>query len=314
MTLLRDWYLFVFCCLFFEVLNLFPSHFSTYPWSSPIDVGYFAKLSKMRSSSPIGIFDSGIGGLTVARAVRELLPDEQLIYFGDTAHLPYGEKSVAAIQAYSVRITDFLIQKGCKLILIACNSASSAAFELVREYAGKKAEVFNVIDPVVDFIRETYSEADIGLIGTKATVQSGVYQKKIDGLAQGNRCKALATPLLVPMIEEGFLHNRISHDIIGQYLSSPALADIEALILGCTHYPLIMKEVEIYYQGKVQVIDSSVTVARALKGFLELRNLRAPERSAANQFYVSDYTESFEGTTRLFFGEEVRLERSDLWD
>lgn len=268
----------------------------------------------MRSSSPIGIFDSGIGGLTVARAVKDLLPNEQLIYFGDTAHLPYGEKSTAAIQAYSVRITDFLMQRGCKLILIACNSASSAAYDLVREYAGKKARVFNVIDPVIDYIREHYSEAHIGLIGTKATVQSGVYQRKIDELGQGNVCKALATPLLVPMIEEGFLHNRISHDIINQYLSSGGLADISALILGCTHYPLIKKEVEAYYQGRVQVIDSSVTVARALKGFLELHNLAASGRRGDNQFYVSDYTESFEGTTRLFFGEAVTLEKFDLWE
>ncbi|WP_416867041.1 MAG: glutamate racemase [Imperialibacter sp.] len=268
----------------------------------------------MRSSSPIGIFDSGIGGLTVARAVKDLLPDEQLIYFGDTAHLPYGEKSVAAIQAYSVRIADFLIQRGCKLILIACNSASAAAYDLVKEYAGKKAQVFNVIDPVVDYVRETYADASIGLIGTKATVQSGVYQQKIESMDNKNQCKAQATPLLVPMIEEGFLHNRISHDIIEQYLSSSALSDISALILGCTHYPLIKKEVEAYYNGKVQVIDSSVTVARALKGFLELHNLKAASRSHENQFFVSDYTASFEGTTRLFFGESVSLEKFDLWE
>src|SRR5690606_22630234 len=124
-------------------------------------------------------------------------------YFGDTAHLPYGDKSVAAIQAYSVRITDFLIKRGCKLILIACNSASAAAYDLMKEYAGKKAQVFNVIDPVVDFVRENYADANIGLIGTKATVQSGVYQRKIEQLGQGLACKALATPLLVPMIEEG---------------------------------------------------------------------------------------------------------------
>ncbi len=268
----------------------------------------------MRSSAPIGIFDSGIGGLTVARAVKELLPEEQLIYFGDTAHLPYGEKSVAAIQAYSVRIADFLIQRGCKLILIACNSASAAAFELVKEYAGKRAQVVNVIDPVVDYVREHYQQASIGLIGTKATVQSGVYQQKIEALQQANQCKALATPLLVPMIEEGFLHNRISHDIIEQYLSAESLKGIEALILGCTHYPLIKKEVEAFYQGKVKVIDSSVTVARALKAYLELHQLTATSRSEENQFFVSDYTASFEGTTRLFFGEAVRLEKYDLWE
>lgn len=268
----------------------------------------------MRSSAPIGIFDSGIGGLTVAKAVKDLLPDEQLIYFGDTAHLPYGDKSVAAIQAYSVRITDFLIKRGCKLILIACNSASAAAYDLMKEYAGKKAQVFNVIDPVIDFIRENYADVNIGLIGTKATVQSGVYQRKIEELKQGMICRALPTPLLVPMIEEGFLHNRISHDIIRQYLSSEPIADIEALILGCTHYPLIKKEVEAFYGGKITVIDSSVTVARALKGFLELHNLRVASPNGEDHFFVSDYTEGFEGATRLFFGKEVKLEKYDLWE
>ncbi len=268
----------------------------------------------MRSSAPIGVFDSGIGGLTVAKAVKDLLPEERLIYFGDTAHLPYGDKSVAAIQAYSVRIADFLIKRGCKLILIACNSASAAAYDLMKEYAGKKAQVFNVIDPVVDFVRENYADAAIGLIGTKATVQSGVYQRKIEQLGQGMTCKALATPLLVPMIEEGFLHNRISHDIISQYLSSETLAGIKALILGCTHYPLIKKEVEAFYNGKVAVIDSSVTVARALKGFLDLHNLRSTSPKDADQFFVSDYTEGFEGATRLFFGKEVKLEKYDLWE
>lgn len=250
----------------------------------------------------------------MAKAVKELLPDEQIIYFGDTAHLPYGDKSTAAIQAYSVRIADFLIKQGCKLILIACNSASSAAYDLMKEYAGKKAQIFNVIDPVVDFIRETYSGTSIGLIGTKATVQSGVYQKKIEGLGQGLSCRALATPLLVPMIEEGFLHNRISRDIISQYLSSDQLAGIRALILGCTHYPLIKKEIAEFYGSKVEVIDSSVTVARALRGFLELHNLRAPGRQKEDHFYVSDYTEGFEGATRLFFGKEVKLEKHYLWD
>lgn len=268
----------------------------------------------MRSSAPIGIFDSGIGGLTVAQAVKELLPKEQLIYFGDTAHLPYGDKSVAAIQAYSVRIADFLIKKGCKLVLIACNSASAAAYDLVKEYAGKKSQVFNVIDPVVDFIRENYSEANIGLIGTKATVQSGVYQSKIEQLGGGMICKALATPLLVPMIEEGFLHNRISQDIISQYLAGETLAGIKALILGCTHYPLIKKEVENYYENKVEVIDSSVTVAKALKGFLDLHQLRSTALKSEDHFFVSDYTEGFEGATRLFFGKEVKLEKYDLWE
>lgn len=269
----------------------------------------------MKSSDPIGIFDSGIGGLTVARAVKDLMPAEQIIYFGDTAHLPYGDKSAAAIQAYSVKITDVLLQRGCKVILIACNSASAAAFELVREYAGKKAKVFNVIDPVVDHIREGYENKAIGLIGTKQTVNSRVYKTKIELASEGIKFNALATPLLVPMIEEGFIHNHISEEIIHQYLVHDELENIEALILGCTHYPLIKNEIASHYGGSVEVIDSSVTVAKALKAYLEYNGLVKKEKQPLDdQFLVSDFTESFEATTKLFFKELVHLEKHTLWE
>lgn len=269
----------------------------------------------MKSSDPIGIFDSGIGGMTVARAVKDLMPDEQIIYFGDTAHLPYGDKSAAAIQAYSVKITDVLIQRGCKVILIACNSASAAAFELVREYAGKKAKVFNVIDPVVDFIRENYQDTNIGLIGTKQTVHSKVYQNKVEKSSNSVKLNALATPLLVPMIEEGFVNNHISEEIIHQYLVNDQLKEIQALILGCTHYPLIKKVIADYYAGRVEVIDSSVTVAKALKAYLEYNNLvKSDKQCNGDQFLVSDFTESFEATTKLFFKKLVHLEKFTLWE
>ncbi|HEX8350615.1 MAG TPA: glutamate racemase, partial [Hymenobacter sp.] len=185
------------------------------------------------ASRPIGVFDSGIGGLTVARAVNRVLPHEQLIYFGDTAHLPYGDKSQAAIQAYSIKICDLLLRQHCKVILIACNSASAAAYELVREYVGSKARVLNVIDPIVAHIGETYAGRRVGLIGTKQTVNSNVYKKKIDDLDANVELHSLATPLLVPMIEEGFFENNISHNIIRTYLANPHLDGIEALVLGC---------------------------------------------------------------------------------
>ncbi len=268
----------------------------------------------MKSNAPIGIFDSGIGGLTVARAVKALLPEEQLIYFGDTAHLPYGDKSTAAIQAYSVKITDFLLSKGCKVVLIACNSASAAAYDLVKEYAGSKAQVFNVIDPVVGFIREQYQTERIGLIGTKQTVNSGVYADKIKALGSKVELKSLATPLLVPLIEEGFVNNEISHGIIKQYLEDPELANITSLILGCTHYPIIKQEIEAFLGSKVTVIDSAETVAKALKGFLDFHQLTAKSRLGEDQFYVSDFTPAFESTTKTFFGEKVELDNYRLWE
>jgi glutamate racemase len=222
----------------------------------------------MAKEQPIGIFDSGIGGLTVARAVKDLLPNESLIYFGDTAHLPYGDKSAAAIQSYTVKICDLLIKQQCKVILIACNSASSAAYQLAKEYVGSKAKVINVIDPVISYIGEHFSEKSIGLIGTKRTVKSNVYQKKLDKLNKNIRLHSLATPLLAPMIEEGYFNNNISEKIIHNYLSDSALSNIEALVLGCTHYPLIKEQIRFYYDNKVEIIDSSTIVAKHLKNYL----------------------------------------------
>ena len=155
----------------------------------------------MNKSAPIGIFDSGTGGLTVAKAVKELLPNEDLIYFGDTAHLPYGDKSTATIQAYSIKITDILLERNCKVILIACNSASVAAFELIKEYTASKAKTFNVVDPVIEELERNYSDQKVGLIGTLQTVNSKVYDQKIQAKNLPIDFTSLATPLLVPMIE-----------------------------------------------------------------------------------------------------------------
>lgn len=271
----------------------------------------------MKSNQPIGIFDSGIGGLTVAKAVKEILPNESIIYFGDTAHLPYGDKSTAAIQAYSVRIAEMLLKYNCKVILIACNSASSAAFDLVTEYVGKRAKVFDVINPTVDFIRENYRDDKVGLIGTKQTVSSGVYAKKVEELKQGIDFSSIATPLLVPMIEEGIYDDEISKNIIKKYLDDEILEGIKSLILGCTHYPIIREEISRYYAEKekaVIIIDSAETVARALKSFLDYHQLNNKETRADDKFIVSDFTESFERTTKTFFGTKVELELIPIWD
>ncbi|MES2388042.1 MAG: glutamate racemase [Bacteroidota bacterium] len=266
------------------------------------------------SLHPIGIYDSGIGGLTVARALSKVLPNEDFIYFGDTAHLPYGDKSTAAIQAYSVKISEVLLRQPVKAILIACNSASAAAFELVKEYAGSKAIVLNVIDPVVDFIKTNYAGKKIGLIGTRQTVQSNVYLKKLNALDLEIQLSSLATPLLAPMIEEGFFNNNISHNVIHEYLDSPVLNGIEALILGCTHYPLISKEIEEYYKGRVAVIDSSDLAGKAMAAELSKLGILNEKGMGTKRFFVSDYTRSFAESTQIFFGEKAELEHYPLWE
>jgi glutamate racemase len=267
-----------------------------------------------KQMKPIGIFDSGIGGLTVAHAIKRVLPHENMIYFGDTAHLPYGDKSEAAIQAYSIRIANILLQKGCKVIVIACNSASSAAYELLKEYVKKDTHIINVIDPMVKLVADKFPGKHIGLIGTKRTVQSGVYARKIEEAGKKITLQSLATPLLAPMIEEGFFNNQIRFEIIAQYLSDPHLDNIDGLILACTHYPLIKKEIDQYYEAKMPILDSSEVVALALQSYLKEQDLLNPQKLATDQFLVSDYTESFESSARLFFHDTVQLQKHQLWD
>jgi len=243
-----------------------------------------------------------------------LLPNESIVYFGDTAHLPYGDKSETAIQAYSIKICNLLLEQNCKVILIACNSASTAAYHLVKEYVGSKAKVVNVIQPAIEYINQQYQNKQIGLIGTKRTVLSKVYEKKIKSLNKNILLKSLATPLLVHVIEEGFYANKIGDEVIYQYLSDDSLDDIEALILGCTHYPLIKEKIESYYASQVEVIDSSEVVANQLKNVLIENHLLSNELDTNHKFYVSDYTKSFEESTKIFFGKEVHLEHYKLWE
>ncbi len=273
----------------------------------------FLRPVKKLATAPVGIFDSGIGGLTVAHAIQQELPHESLIYFGDTAHLPYGDKSEAAIQAFSIKIADVLLKQGCKVIVIACNSASSAAYELLKEYVRNEAHIINVIDPMVEYVSEHYPTQTVGLIGTKRTINSGVYTRKLQEADRSITLKTLATPLLAPMIEEGFFNNQISHEIIAQYLADPTLSNIEALVLACTHYPLIKTEINQYYQNKIAVLDSADIVARALHQYLAAHRL-LNTTSATHQFLVSDYTEAFEAATKLFFKSKVHLRHHPLWN
>ena len=277
-------------------------------------IPFFVEISSMPNAAPIGIFDSGIGGLTLAHAITELMPQENIIYFGDTAHLPYGDKSATAIQAYSVKICNLLLEKNCKLILIACNSASAAAYDLVKAYVGTKAKVVNVIDPVIAYLDQNWENKTLGLIGTKQTVNSGIYANKAEALGKNIQVKSLATPLLAPMIEEGFFSNSISEHIIKEYLAQPTLQGIEGLILGCTHYPLIKAQIDAYYNGSISVIDTSIIVAEEIKRILTSEDMLHNGHESSRQFFVSDYTDSFEKSTQIFFGEAIKLTLYPIWD
>lgn len=265
------------------------------------------------ASQPIGIFDSGIGGLTVAHALVKHLPKENIIYFGDTAHMPYGEKSAAAIQSYAVKIAHMLLQQECKLVLIACNSASAAAYDLVKEYVGSRAIVMNVIDPMIHLLKEKYSKKRVGLIGTRQTVNSHIYKKKIDDLNLDIAFTSCATNLLASAIEE-FGNHHVIDSLLRVYLAHPDLQNVDALVLACTHYPVIKERIIEHYKNQVEIIDSSEIVAEAVRKKLEKYNLLNANGTSTKHFYVSDYTETFANNAKLFFGDNVTLEHYPLWD
>jgi glutamate racemase len=270
-------------------------------------------IVKLLKDQPIGVFDSGVGGLTVAHAIRNQLPGEQIIYFGDTFHLPYGDKSKESVQYYSVRITDFLLEHHCKVILIACNTASASAYEQVSRHADGRAVVFNVIDPVVEYVADNQITGKLGVIGTKGTINSGTYQQKLGEKIPGTEVVALATPLLVPMIEEGFVFDDISNAIIRTYLSHRSLEGIKTLILACTHYPIIRKQIEKFFNFNVEVIDSGKIVASSVRKFLQSNRLIRQGKKPDHKFFVSDYTAYFEKISRMFFEEKIHLEQVNIW-
>jgi len=267
----------------------------------------------LKKEQSIGIFDSGVGGLTVATAIKQILPNEEMIYFGDTAHLPYGDKSAETIINYSKHIADFLLEKNVKVVLVACNTASAVAYNYLKEYLGNKVLVVNVIDPVVEYIGNHYSSTKIGVIGTKGTINSGMYEKKIMDKNKGNEVASLATPLFVPMIEEGFVYDDISNAIIRSYLSNKELKGIQSLILGCTHYPIIKNQIRKFFDFKIDVVDSSTIVAQYLKSKLKEMKLLNVEKNPEHTFYISDYTEYFEAIGRMFFEEKINLMKWNIW-
>jgi glutamate racemase len=263
---------------------------------------------------PVGIFDSGIGGLTVAQAISALLPNERLIYFGDTAHMPYGDKSKELVRSYADRITGFLLhEKHCKAVVIACNTASAAAYELLRDKYKGVVPVLNVIDPMIEAVIADDAIKKVGIIGTRTTIESGVYQEKFSRRKPGLQFSAVATPLLASMIEEGYYNDAISETVLENYLGHSDLQNIDALVLACTHYPLIKKEIDFFYKGTVKIFDSAEVVAKKLKLILEKEGLAAETKSDKDIFYVSDYTQSFEKTTRIFYGQQIQLELCGVW-
>lgn len=270
-------------------------------------------MTNSQTSHPIGVFDSGIGGLTVAHAISKLMPNERIVYFGDTAHLPYGDKSPELIHSFVKDISKFLIQKeNCKAVVMACNTASATSYEFLRDKHEGNYPIINVIDPIIEAVVKDVKIKKVGLIATKTTVESGVYQEKLKRRNPDVKVEVLATPLLAPMIEEGFSQDKISHTVIENYLSNSKFGDIDALILGCTHYVLIKDEINDFFSGRVKLFDSTNILANKLKSILSNENLLSGEKDRENKFYVSDLTKGFSESASRFYGENLVLELNKI--
>jgi len=262
----------------------------------------------------IGIFDSGVGGMTVARAIEQMCPDYPLVYFGDIARTPYGSKSPETIIRYSRNNTDFLLEQGALLIVIACNSASSTASDELRSHY--TVPVLDVITPTAKKASALTKSGRIGVIGTRATITSDIYRKRIHEILPGSSVFSQACPLLVPLVEEGWLSRQESKMILRRYLHPLRLKQIDTLVLGCTHYPLLKHLIGPRIGRRVNLIDSSVEMALEVQEFLgrnpDMKNRLAQSRSLQNRFYVSDSTEAVETMASTIFGRSIHLEKAKI--
>ena len=267
-----------------------------------------------KPSAAIGVFDSGIGGLTVAKEICNLLPNESVIYFGDLAHLPWGNKSKQTICNYTFKITDFLLARGCKIIVIACNTASSVALAAIENFVGSRAHIINVIDPVVSFVQKNYANQVIGLIGTKQTVISGAYLQHLTAKDINVDLRSIATPLLVPLVEEGYIDKSVTLQILKDYLICSEFQDIRGLILGCTHYPLLIDQISSILGSNVPLINSAELTAQAVAKYLYDNQLHNQTGINRKSFYLSEPADFFMQMVNSMFPPDFLLEHVPIWN
>ncbi len=254
-------------------------------------------------NSPIGIFDSGLGGLTVLRAIKRTLSDESIVYLGDTARLPYGTKSKESIIRFSMENAEFLIKKGVKLIVVACNTSSAVALPYLKERL--TVPVFGVIEPGSKLSAKITKNGRIGIIGTTATIKSRTYVKKIKRFNSSVRVFTKACPLFVPFIEEGWLEHPVLEEVAHIYLDELRSKGIDTLVLGCTHYPLIKKLIKRVVGGDVRLIDSGEALSEEIKFYLKEKNLLAKNKNPFYHYYLTDKPQRFKEMAEMFLGDKI---------
>lgn len=262
-------------------------------------------MSQSLASRPIGVFDSGIGGLTVTRALMERMPFENIIYFGDTARVPYGVKSVATIEQFTSQIVDFLLEKEVKALVIACNTISAVAGNHVRKRV--PVPVFDVIDSGARDAISMSRNNSIGVIATPTTVNANAYARAIHGLQADARVYSQACPLLVPLVEEGWLDHPVTRLTVQEYLKPVRAEGIDTLVLGCTHYPLLKPLIGELAGENIKLVDSAVSVADQVARTLAEQGLCTPNRDEADyRYYVTDIPLRFQTVAERFLGRTLR--------
>lgn len=256
-------------------------------------------------NNPIGIFDSGLGGLTVAHEIFQLLPSEDVVYFGDVGRSPYGPRSKEIIIQFAQQDTNFLVEQQVKIVVVACNTASSLALDLLQQQ--NSIEILGVIEPGAVSAVQATRNGKIGVVGTTGTVHSNAYAKAIEALDPKIKVFSMACPLFVPLVEEGYFDKDATFMIAEDYLSPLRTSGVDTLILGCTHYPLLKPVIRRVLGDKVSLIDSASETARVVYQHLLKTEALNPKRSAGERkYYVSDQPEQFAQIARHFLGQTIR--------
>ena len=258
----------------------------------------------MSDHRPIGVFDSGVGGLTVVGQMQRILPEEDIVYFGDTARVPYGTKSKETVTKFSVENVEFLMEKNVKLVVVACNTASSLSLDFLKRCF--KVPILGVIEPGAKGAVSATRNNRVGIIGTNATVSSGAYERAVKKINPRVSVYAESCPLFVPLVEEGWLGRDVTRDIAAIYLAPFKTKKIDTLVLGCTHYPLLKEVVQDVIGSKVVLVDSAMEVAKEARLILDSSGiLNRPGRTGKHCFFVSDEPARFVRMAQRFLKRRI---------
>jgi len=251
----------------------------------------------------IGIFDSGVGGLTVVKEIFKYLPNYQIIYFGDSARLPYGTRGAGFVRKYSGKITNWLLNKNAKIIIVACNTASSLAADSLKERF-KGIPIFEMINPAVEGAIAATKNNKIGIIGTRGTINSGVYQRKFFEANPSVKIFSQPCPLLVPLVEEGMLDDSVTIEILKRYINPLKEKGIDTLVLACTHYPLLKKIIEETIDSGIKVVNPAEILAGQVKKYIEENKIKM-KKGSGHKFFFSDEPYNLEKISHLCFNKKI---------